>query len=120
MHQMTKRFAVVQLTCILLLIAGRSNAEETPLTLRVCGKVVSAGVPFCGRASMRFEILDKDEIPLWDSEQLVVNVKVGQYEVHLGDTSQNMKPIAMEIINGLQLRLRTWFDDGVNGEQLLS
>lgn len=104
------------------------------------GRVAVAGVAFSGVAQMKFALVNPAGGPfLWQNSgssgpgleptsAVAVTVSAGQFNVVLGNSAlPNMAPLPLSVFSsGIgqivtnPLFLRIWFNDGVNGSQLLT
>lgn len=110
-------------------------AAGVPSTINHQGVVMVDGVRFTGTGAFKFAILDPDSgLNRWTNNgsnvdttgaptaSVSLTVNDGVYSVRLGDTSlTNMSSsISPNIFSDDNLRLRIWFDDGVNGVHQLT
>ncbi|MCG3199548.1 MAG: N-acetylneuraminate epimerase [bacterium] len=113
-----------------LFFLGSSGAwSAIPLTVNHQGVVTVNGAPFTGTGLFRFALIDPiSGLNLWTNDgstdgaanmptnAVEVPVTNGLYSVGLGDaTLTNMVPLPSTVFDTDNLRLRVWFDDGVNG-----
>jgi formylglycine-generating enzyme required for sulfatase activity len=89
------------------------------------GRVTVGGTNFTGTGSFKFALINNTgATTYWSNGVSAVSLTVtkGLYSVLLGDTTiANMTvPTAASVFNNSDVRLRVWFDDGVNGSQQLS
>jgi len=124
---------------LLTLIAGAallaSNlAAQVPQQINYQGRVVVGGVNFNGNGQFKFALVGPGGTPtLWSNNGTSVNgsepsaavalsVANGLYSVALGDTSLAGMTVAIpaSVFGNADVRLRVWFNDGVNGSQLLT
>lgn len=99
------------------------------ITLPHQGRVLISGTPFDGQGSFRFGLVNSAGEIIWNhtgasgvpSSNLSIQVSKGFYTVNLGDT--NVAGMGLLSANYFDIRnplkLRIWFDDGVNGLQQL-
>ena len=112
----------------LILAGGLLNslplAAQVPQSLNYQGRVAVNGAAFTGTGQFRFALVDGAGTALWSSHaSATANVAVsgGLYTVRLGDTSlTNMAAVPSALFSNGDLRLRVWFNDGVNGLQQLA
>ncbi|WP_395749866.1 hypothetical protein [Prosthecobacter sp.] len=107
---------------------------QTPSLVSYQGRVAVGTVNFEGTGNFRFALVSAngsnvywsnspDVSPANGIPDAAVNLTVtkGLYSVLLGDTSiNNMAAIPTTAWNHAEVRLRVWFNDGVNGNQLLT
>lgn len=118
---------------------------SVPQQINHQGVVSVNGVRFNGVGSFKFAIIDPSSgINLWCNDptdantngtqdckegigaepvnSVTLTVTDGIYSVLLGDSVKlaNMAPIPSSVFNVPNARLRIWFDDGMNGNQMLS
>lgn len=112
------------------LIAGCAPlCAGIPLQINHQGVVSVNGAPFTGTGLFRFALIDPiSGLNLWTNDgstdgtanmptnAVDIAVSGGAYSVRLGDaTFTNMVPLASTVFDTDNVRLRIWFDDGVNG-----
>ena len=94
------------------------------------GRILVSGEAFDGNATFRFALVDpSNDTIVWNHSggtgvpdtDLVVEVKNGFYKCPLGDTSfTGMAELSPQLFSYYSnLKLRVWFNDGVNGLQQL-
>ena len=99
------------------------------VTLPHQGRVLVSNYAFDGQGSFRFALVNLSDQIVWSndgstdepSQSVSIAVNKGFYAVNLGDSSiEGMATLSSELFDVRNpLRLRIWFDDGVNGlEQL--
>lgn len=106
---------------------------QTPALLNYQGRVAVDSVNFEGVGSFRFALVNPaGDTTFWSNDgtstigdeptdAVTLNVAKGLYSVLLGDTAiANMTAIAPAVFANPDVRLRVWFDDGVNASQLLA
>jgi hypothetical protein len=107
---------------------------QTPSLVSYQGRVVVGTTNFEGNGNFRFALVNAagttfhwsnapDVSPANGIPDAAVNLSVtkGLYSVLLGDTSlTNMAAIPASVWANADVRLRVWFNDGVNGNQLLT
>lgn len=110
-----------------------------PLMIPYTGTVSINGSVFDGNGLFKFAIVsqpclggDEGCVSLWSNddssgngtepaEAVNLTVSQGRFSVKLGDTNlSNMSPLSVSVFQNDLTYLRVWFDDGVNGFQLLS
>ena len=115
-------------------VAAVAQAQSIPLMVNYQGKVEVSGVPFTGVGWFKFAITDLDGTEYYwtndgsmptppdaPSNAVLRNVSGGLYSVNLGDASLDyMTRIPPDTFESPDRVLRVWFDDGVNGEQVLT
>lgn len=109
-----------------------SDVRAIPFTLSYQGQVVVDDMRFEGVGKFKFALVDGAGATLWSHDNTSVNgsaptttlslpVARGVYQVRLGDTAiAGMATINPAIFSNDVIRLRVWFNDGVNGFQQLS
>ena len=116
-----------------------AHAALAPSTLSFQGRALVNGVPFDGTGQFKFGLLGLQGNPptstvVWSHDgtsagpngepttSVSLAVSKGLYSVRLGDTTiPNMtQAIGVNVVTNVGLELRVWFNDGVNGFQLLS
>jgi hypothetical protein len=106
-----------------------------PLMINHQGYVRVDGEPFTGTGQFKFGLYDADtnqwiwtndealssgENTISPSKTISLSVDTGYYNVILGDTGEiDMASLPSTIFESDNIRLRIWFDDGVNGEEEL-
>jgi len=115
------------------------QAALAPSTLAFQGRASVNGVPFEGTGLFKFALRGLQGNPpvstvVWSHDgtsagpdgeptsSVSLAVSKGLYSVRLGDTTiPNMtQAIGVNVVTNVGLQLRVWFNDGVNGFQLLS
>ena len=126
------RFILAGLISTLLL--PQLASAQTPSLVNYQGRVAVSTVNFEGAGSFRFALVNTaGTTTYWGSSADVapadgvpdtavsLTVTKGLYSVLLGDTSvANMAAIPASVWANGDVRLRVWFNDGVNGNQLLT
>jgi N-acetylneuraminic acid mutarotase len=120
------------LTATLLFLCWRLPAQ-VPQLISYQGRLVFGGTNFNGAGQFKFALVNADgSVSLWSNNgtsiaggqptaPVAVGVSNGLYAVLLGDTSlPNMTSIPATVFTNPDVRLRFWFNDGVNGFQLLT
>lgn len=116
------------LLCIFpLLLGGLWSADaEVPRLINHQGRMAVNGVPFQGTGQFRFALMNGDgTTTFWSNDSggatVSLSVSQGLYSVLLGDTSlTHMTAIPPEVFANGDVRLRVWFNDGVNGSQQIT
>jgi len=110
-----------------------SLQAQVPQLVSYQGRVVVGGVNFNGTGQFKFALVGPGGTPsFWSNNGTSVNgsepsaavslsVANGLYSVLLGDaTLPNMTAIPTTVFNNGDVRLRIWFNDAINGFQLLT
>lgn len=115
-----------RITLIALFILSLSllRASEN-ITLPHQGRVLVSSTAFNGLGNFRFALINLADEIVWNhhgttdtpTENIPLTVNRGFYAVNLGDTTiAGMAPLPSDLFDvSNPLRLRIWFDDGVNG-----
>jgi hypothetical protein len=106
---------------------------QTPTLLNYQGRVAVNSMNFEGSGMFRFALVNPaGDTTFWSNDgtsaagseptgAVSLPVAKGLYSVMLGDTAiANMTAIAPAVFANPDVRLRVWFDDGVNASQLLA
>lgn len=106
---------------------------QVPQLLNYQGRVTVGGTNFSGSGQFKFALVDgAGTTSYWSnngtsaggsepSAAVALSVANGLYSVALGDiTVPNMSLVPSSVFNNSDVRLRVWFNDGVNGSQLLT
>lgn len=117
----------------LLLSIALPLAAQVPQIINYQGKVSVGTTPFTGTGQFRFALVDAAGTETyWSSDgtstagsqpTAAVSLPVvnGLYAAGLGDTTlANMTAVPGTVFTHGDVRLRVWFNDGVNGSQLLA
>ncbi len=129
----TKRVMFWLCVCGLMILAGYIYAD-IPHMINYQGIVAVNGNPFDGTGYFKFAVVNAaGNVTYWSNNGTSVggseptsavslSVSKGRFSVQLGDTSlANMtQEIPPAVFDAPERYLRIWFDDGVNGSQLLS
>lgn len=122
------------LALILTLTSGTLHAQ-VPGILNYQGRVAVGDPPvnFEGSGAFKFALVNADgTTSYWSNDgtstagsqptaAVTLTVTKGLYAVLLGDTAlTNMTAVPASVFANDDVRLRVWFDDGVNGSQLLT
>ena len=122
---------VLSLLCVGLLTPHTASAQ-VPGIMNYQGRVIAGGTNFDGTGQFKFALVNNGgSTNYWSNDGTAVGqpaaavsltVTKGLYSVLLGDTTiANMTvAIAPGVFANSDVRLRVWFDDGVNGSQQLS
>lgn len=115
-----------------LLFAGSAFAQ-VPSTLNYQGRVAVSGVNFTGTGQFKFALVNgAGSQTFWSNDgtsnagsqpsaAVSIAVSGGLYSVQLGDTAlANMTAVPASAFGTADVRLRVWFNDGVNGFQLMT
>ncbi len=118
---------------IVFTVLTRDAWSQVPQLINYQGRVTVGGTNFNGTGQFKFRLLDPaGPDSYWSNDgsgtegeepdtAVSVTVTKGLYSVLLGDTTlPNMTAIPAAVFNNSDVWLRVWFDDGVNGFQLLS
>jgi hypothetical protein len=123
-----------KIACIFALLLPLFSHAQTPNLLSYQGRVAVGSVNFEGAGQFRFALVNTagttvywgnaaDTTPADGVPDAAVSLPVtkGLYSVLLGDTAiANMATIPTSVWTNADVRLRVWFNDGVNGNQLLT
>ena len=134
-HDHTMHTPLLRILRILLLplLAATALHAQVPALLNYQGRVAVDAVNFEGAGLFRFALVDDTgATTFWSNDGTSVagseptdavslTVAKGLYSVLLGDLSLiNMMAIPPSVFTNPDVRLRVWFNDGVNGSQLLT
>ena len=118
-----------------VLTATTALHAQVPQVINYQGRVAvgSPAVNFDGTGSFKFALVNTDgTTSYWSNDgtstagnpptaAVTLPVTKGLYSVLLGDTAlANMTTITATVFGNPDVRLRVWFNDGVNGSQLLT
>src|SRR4051794_18253899 len=119
---------VVMVGCL-----GLSGVDaQVPQIINYQGRVVVGTTNFTGTGQFKFALVNAaGNVTYWSNTAssggaeppgaVSITVSNGLYSVVLGDTTiVNMTAIPPTVFNNSDVRLRVWFNNGVNGSQLLS
>ncbi|WP_395735625.1 hypothetical protein [Prosthecobacter sp.] len=134
LRSLLRSSTVFAVLAVLLCPAVIPASAQTPSLVSYQGRVAVGTVNFEGTGNFRFALVSAngsnvywsnspDVSPANGIPDAAVNLTVtkGLYSVLLGDTSiNNMAAIPTNAWNHAEVRLRVWFNDGVNGNQLLT
>jgi lysophospholipase L1-like esterase len=115
------------------LLAVEGQVAGAPALLTYQGRVMANGVNFTGSGQFKFALVNEaGDRTYWSNDNtsvggnaptnaVVLAVDKGYYTVLIGDTSvAHMNALTPEACAPADVRLRVWFNDGVNGfERLL-
>ncbi|HZJ17164.1 MAG TPA: hypothetical protein VFD27_19075 [Chthoniobacteraceae bacterium] len=107
---------------------------QVPALINYQGRVAVDGVNFDGAGQFKFALVNVDgSETFWSNDgtsfagsepaaAVPLTVAKGLYSVLLGDTSlgASMTDLPSTVFSNHDVRLRVWFDDGVNASQLLA
>ena len=119
-------------TAFALFFAGNLHAQ-VPQLINYQGRVVVGTANFNGAGSFKFALVNATgTTTYWSNDgtstagsqptnAVTLTVTKGLYSVLLGDISLvNMTAIPVSVFQNTDVRVRVWFNDGVNGSQLLA
>lgn len=122
----------ISLSAVLILELIPAQAQVPPL-LNFQGRVKVGSADFNGTGQFKFALVNNGgSQTFWSNNGLstagseptagvLLNVVNGLYSVQLGDVGlPNMTPIPVSVFTNADVRLRVWFNDGVNGFQRLT
>jgi hypothetical protein len=127
-----KKFCLMA-CCMLFIITGAAMAD-IPKMVNHQGIVKVSGVPFTGTGFFKFGIVNEADNYLWTNDgtrlgqpsvtppadAVTLGVVNGNYSVRLGDAAlTNMVTIPATVFENDNVKLRVYFNDGVNGEVAL-
>jgi len=119
----TNRATVASLVIALLGLTGVGQAQ-VPSLLNYQGAIRSGGTNFTGTGQFQFALVNTTgATTFWSNGTGVVSLSVtqGMYSVLLGSTNvANMAVLSPVLFTNTDVRLRVWFNDGVNGLQQLT
>jgi N-acetylneuraminic acid mutarotase len=117
---------------VFLLLACTVRAQ-VPSLLNYQGRIAVSGTNFDGSGQFKFSLVNSTgTTTFWSNDgsasggaqptaAVTLTVTKGLYSVLLGDTTLvNMTAVPAGVFTNSDVRLRVWFNDGVNGFQLLS
>lgn len=97
---------------------------QVPQIISYQGRVSVNGTNFTGTGQFNFALINASAATTYWSNgvnTVALPVSMGLYSVLLGDTTvANMSAIPQTVFTNNDVRLRVWFDDGVNGQELLA
>lgn len=122
-----------QLVALLVLLFAGSALAQVPQLLNYQGRVAVGTTNFTGTGQFKFALVNGNgSTTYWSNNgsstagsqptsAVSLPVSNGLYSVLLGDTSlANMTAVPVTVFDNADVRLRVWFNDGVNGSQLLT
>jgi len=124
---------IPRLLILASLLAALPIAAQVPNLINYQGRVAVGTVNFDGTGEFKFALVNTTgSTTYWSNDgtstagsqptaAVTLGVTKGLYSVHLGDTGlANMTAIPASVFTNADVRLRVWFNDGVNGSQLLT
>src|SRR3954468_19579799 len=106
---------------------------QVPQLINYQGRVVVGTTNFNGTGQFKFALVNTNgSQTFWSNDNtsvagsqpigaVAITVTNGLYSVLLGDTTvPNMAVVPASVFNNSDVRLRVWFNDGVNGSQQLN
>lgn len=118
------KFSPLSLLFAALVLPALPLSAQVLPELNYQGRVAVNGTAFTGTGQFRFALVADNGSVVWSSHATNttgIAVQNGLYSVRLGDTSlTNMASIPSALFIEPGLRLRVWFNDGVNGLQQLA
>lgn len=122
----TTRIPLCAVILLSVILAFQYSSGEVPGIINYQGRVAVNGTNFDGTGEFRFALVNTDASETYWSNDIPANkveltVTKGLYSVLLGDTdiTHMANAISSSVFTNTDVRLRVWFNDGVNGEQLL-
>lgn len=123
---------LIHVACVAAFSIGSLHAQ-VPSLINYQGRVAVGALNFDGSGQFKFALVDvTGGTTYWSNNGTSVlggeptaavslAVSKGLYSVMLGDTAlANMTVITPSVFSNPDVRLRVWFNDGVNGSQLLT
>jgi hypothetical protein len=124
---------IIRGLALLLLISTDTLLAQVPQLLSYQGRVVVGTTNFDGSGQFKFALVNASgSTTYWSNDgsstagsepiaAVALTVIKGLYSVQLGDTTlTNMTAVPASVFNNPDVRLRVWFNDGVNGSQMLA
>ncbi len=124
---------ILLVTACVLQILTATLSGQVPTLINYQGRVAVGSVNFEGAGLFKFALVNSDgTVTFWSNDgtsdagsepvdAVTLTVEKGLYSVLLGDVVLgNMSAIPPGAFANADVRLRVWFDDGVNGFQLLA
>ncbi|MGB8355503.1 MAG: hypothetical protein WCD79_16515 [Chthoniobacteraceae bacterium] len=117
----------------LLYFSAQITNAQVPQLVSHQGRVTVSGTNFDGSGQFAFALISSGTpaTTYWSNDAsstgggrptsaVTLSVAKGLYSVSLGDPSlANMTPVPASVFNNTDARLRTWFNDGAHGWELL-
>ncbi len=118
---------------LIAVLVSWTTAGAVPMMMNFQGRVEVADSPYSGYGAFKFALVDNPDSPTvsyWSNDStsisgsepgaaVAVAVQEGLYNILLGETG-GMDPFDGSEFTGNEVYLRIWFDDGINGFQLMS
>ena len=122
------------LAALAALFLTATSQAQVPALINYQGRVAVDGVNFDGAGQFKFALVNADgSETFWSNDgtsfagsepaaAVPLTVAKGLYSVLLGDSSlgASMTDLPNTVFSNPDVRLRVWFDDGVNASQLLA
>jgi len=115
------------------LFAACAASAQVPSVINYQGRIAVGGTNFDGTGQFKFALVSSNgSATFWSNDgsssggsqpaaAVPLTVAKGLYSVQLGDTTlANMTAVPAAVFTNTDVRLRVWFNDSVNGFQLLS
>ena len=132
MHGLKVLLALRALICMCLIFSTALLAQ-VPALLNYQGNISVGGSPFEGQGQFKLALVNSDASSIyWGNDadgnsdgqpdaSVSVTVSGGSCSILLGDTNiANMAALPASVFSNSNLYLRVWFNDGVNGFELLT
>ena len=134
-HFTTMKSRLLRHALLALFLSATLHAQgpQVPPLINYQGRVAVDAVNFEGAGLFKFALVNEDgSVTFWSNDGISVagseptdavslTVAKGLYSVLLGDAALvNMTAIPASVFANPDVRLRVWFDDGVNASQLLT
>ena len=133
-HTMHTLFTLRKISLLgALLFASLTASADVPQLINYQGRVAVGSVNFDGTGQFKFALVnDSGSTTFWSNDgtsnagaeptaAVSLSVTKGLYSVQLGDLGlANMQAVPASVFNNSDVRLRVWFNHGVNDFQLLS
>jgi hypothetical protein len=116
-----------------LTLSAALNAQVVPNQLSYQGHVAVNGVDFDGTGEFKFALINPDgSVSHWSNDgssvagaeptaSVSIPVSGGLYSIGIGNTNvTDMDSVPPSVFTNSDVNLRIWFDDGINGFQVLS
>jgi microcystin-dependent protein len=124
---------VLRTLALLASLFVASLSAQVPQLINYQGRVAVGTASFNGSGQFKFALVDgSGSVTYWSNDgtsqdggepsaAVSLPVTKGLYSVLLGNVEiPNMQGVPASVFSNTDVRLRVWFDDGVNGSQLLS